>query len=280
MSRTTIRNLIIFLLINAVLAIFLAVNFFMKASETTPVPKVATTPPVVTPVAPLPVVPHEEAIEKKVEEVIANTPLTATPTVPLTAAPTAVVTPEVKKTTPATTTSVAAPVAPVENKLADTIKEETKEVKDSVCVALGPFNIEQKGTMDFILNKNKQINLAKVEKRITYQLFWNLGSNKAEAEKAFKKQKEGAMADSKFVLTQNENKDWVVNIVKVNNSSAMAEKLANDLAEKAQKINAGGKWEFKVLPEGYFYIFNDFKKLHDATTTSIEVMLSPTKNPC
>jgi len=277
MSRTMIRNLIIFLLINAVLAIFLAVNFFMKSSESKPVPNVAT-PPVVAPVVTAPIVVPEVAIEKKAEEVIPTT--TVTPSVPATAASSAVITPETKKATPSTTPVVAAPVAPVENKLAETIKEETKDIKEGVCVALGPFNIEQKGTMDFILNKNKQTSLAKVEKRTTYQLFWNLGSNKAAAEKSFKKQKEGAMADSKFVLTQNENKDWVVNIVKVNNSSAMAEKLANDLSEKAQKINAGGKWEFKVLPEGYFYIFNDFKKLHDATTTSIEVMLSPSKNPC
>jgi hypothetical protein len=145
---------------------------------------------------------------------------------------------------------------------------------------MGPLNAEEKSTMDFILAKNKQTDLAKVDKVQSHQLFWNLGKNKSEAEKLFSKQKEGAMANPKFVLIQNQNKDWIVNITKVHGVDDVAKRLLKDLEDKAQKINAGGTWQYTTLPEGYFYKFNDFKSLKEVTVNSIDIMLKVPKDPC
>ena len=158
--------------------------------------------------------------------------------------------------------------------------QQTTQPATNVCVIMGPFNAEKKGMMDFILNRYKQADLAKVEKKRIYQIFWDLGTDKDVAKEMFYKQKEGPMADQKFVLQQNDNQHWIVNIVKVNGSSTIADKLAGELSAKAKKINTGGTWEYRVLPEGYFYTFPDFKKVNDATINQIDTLLSPTKEPC
>jgi len=215
MVKSNIRKLVLFLLVNLILAIFIAASYFFKEIEK-PTTAIKTEQEIAAPVAivaPTPVPPTEP------------TPQPPTNNIPLVAP------------TITNQTSITATIPIVE--------------APKVCVSYGPFNIEDKATMDFILNKNKQINLAKIEKRNTHQIFWNLGSNKEEAEKIFNKQKEGAMADPKFTLTQNKDKDWVVNIVKVQGSNILADKLTKELGEKAVKINAGGKWEHSDLPEGY-----------------------------
>ena len=148
-----------------------------------------------------------------------------------------------------------------------------------VCITIGPINTEKKGMMDFILNRYKQSDLAKVERKKLFQIYWYLGSDKEEAEKLFNKQKENAMSEDKYVLLKSDN-DWIVNIVKVNGQEAVADKLTTDLAVKAKKINTGGSWKFKALPEGYFYTFPDFKKLNEDTINQIETLLSPIKEPC
>ncbi len=239
MVKSNIRKLVLFLLVNLILAIFIAVSYFFKTIEKPPA-----------------FVNQEQAI----------------------AVPSTVATPTIEPiNTPTNSIPTPPPLDTNQTNILATIP--TVEAP-KVCVAYGPFNIEDKATMDFILNKNKQIDLAKIEKRNTHQIFWNLGNNKEEAEKIFNKQKEGAMADPKFTLTQNKDKDWVVNIVKVQGSNILADKLTKELGDKAVKINAGGKWEHIDLPEGYFFIFEDFQKLNQVTINSIEILLKPTKEPC
>ena len=136
--------------------------------------------------------------------------------------------------------------------------------------------------MDVILNKYKQSNMAKIDKKTTYLIYWNLGSDKKEAEKMFSRLKEngGALADPKFTLTKNENGDYVVNIVRVNTGKAVAEKLTNDLIARASKVNTGGQCLYKALPEGYFYTISDTNKLNPKVLQSINVLIEAPRDPC
>lgn len=251
MSQVTIRNLVIFLLINAIVAIYIVTNYFIKdevLAQPTPTPIVAQTrkPSIAQAVVAAGMV--EPQMAASVEHLPASLPIHE----------------KTLKDTPDN--------APVATKIT--------EPDNKICVEMGPFNDDEKNTMDFILNKNKQANLAKVEKLFSQQLYWNLGKNKAEADRLFNKQKEGAMADPKFVLSQNNNKEWVVNITKVHGTDIVAKSLLKDLAEKAQKINTGGTWDYSNFPEGYFYKFSDYKSLKEVTVNSIDVMLKPRKDPC
>lgn len=153
---------------------------------------------------------------------------------------------------------------------------------EKICVSYGPLDVEKKATMDFILNKYKQQNNVKVDKKTAYLIFWNLGPDKKEAEKLFSKQKDngGPLSDSKFVLTKNENNDYVVNIIRVNSGKAVAETLTNELIKKANKVKTGGQWLYKGLPEGYFYTFPEFNKLNPKAIESINVMIDAPKDPC
>lgn len=153
---------------------------------------------------------------------------------------------------------------------------------EKICVVYGPLDIEEKSRMDIILNKYKQSNLAKVDKKTTYLIYWNLGSDKKEADKMFNRLKEngGALADPKFVLTKNENGDYVVNIVRVNTGKNVAEKLTNDLIVRANKVNTGGQWLYKALPEGYFYTIADTNKLNPKVQQSINMLIEAPKDPC
>lgn len=258
MSKSTIKKLIIFLAINLLIAIYLVGNFFFKANQSNfkePTTIATNQPQIQTPTQTVQATAPEPSI-------VASTPeasvTNATPVAPVSAQPPVVVESTVNQAS------------------TNTVSESSKKI----CISMGPFTIEEKATMDFILKKNQQSELAKSEKHIMNQIFWNLGKNKTDAEKLFKKQKEGAMADAKFVLTQNQNKDWVVNIVKIPGSDVVAEKLTKELEEKAQRINAGGKWEYIALPEGYFFTFENFGALNETTIKSIDIMLKPTKDPC
>lgn len=256
MSQKTIRNLVIFLLINAVLAIYITGNYFFKSLDEKEI-LTETKKPVVefkateTVVKSATIIPEVKKVENFPKEVVSAPIVTAQPIV------------------------VSETSHPIQT-------NESKSIQDSnkICVEMGPLNSEEKSTMDFILAKNKQVDLAKVEKLQSHQLFWNLGKNKSDAEKLFSKQKDGAMANSKFILAQNTNKDWIVNITKVHGSEDVAKKLLKDLEDKAQKINAGGTWQYSTLPEGYFYKFHDYKSLKEVTVNSIEIMLKAPKDPC
>lgn len=264
MNQKTIRNLVIFLLINAILAIYIAGSYFFKSLEENKEEPIKH-PTTVTQVKPTQAtVKLTTVVPKPTVDIVADSPsIVATQ-------PSAIVEP---------TNAYKFPT-PTQNTVVNASR--TTQVADvnKVCVEMGPLNAEEKSTMDFILAKNKQSDLAKVDKLQSHQLFWNLGKNKADAEKLFSKQKEGAMANPKFVLMQNQNKDWIVNITKVHGVEDVAKKLLKDLEDKAQKINAGGTWQYTTLPEGYFYKFNDFKSLKEVTVNSIDIMLKVPKDPC
>jgi hypothetical protein len=151
---------------------------------------------------------------------------------------------------------------------------------DSVCITMGPFNLEEKGTIDFILNKTKETHLAEVEKKNPYKIIWDLGKDQETAEKLFKNQKDGAMSDARFELNQNSNGNWVVDITTIKGSKSVVEKLTKDLATKANKLNAGGEWKFEQMKESYFYTFKQYNQVSPNTIKNIDVLLKPKKEPC
>ena len=148
------------------------------------------------------------------------------------------------------------------------------------CLVLGPFNIEEKKVIDFILNKNEQSNLTKVNVLTTYQIYWNLGKDETNAKAIFKKQKENAMANPRFVLTQNNDKNWVVNIAKIFGTDFEVAKLTRELEEKAKNANVGGSWDYATISDKYYYKFEDYKILNPNTINSIEITLMPKKKSC
>jgi hypothetical protein len=254
MSKSSIRKLIIFLLVNVILAVFISLNVIIKHHDLTIFNSLSNFL-------------NKEKINSHVDNIIAKNNLESPKQI---ASEPVIISPKQVTSEPA----IVAQNPIVSESVVSSVNTKT------ICIAMGPFNIEQKGTMETILSKENQSYLASSEKRSAYQVFWNLGTNKKEAEKLFKKQKDGAMADSKFTMVQDEAKNWVVNIVKITNSNIVIDRFTNELAEKAQKINAGGKWEYKSLPEGYFFIFKDFKKVNEQILNSIDIILSPTKEPC
>lgn len=253
MKRSSIEILVTFLLANAILAVYVLIKISIKDKvEDKPQASAVTAP---THVIPTTIV-KDPANDNKNLFVVPN----AIQTPPITKQP--------LDNKQILETNIAKAIAPI------------PATPIPSCVVMGPFNFAEKSTVDFILNKNEQSSLAKVDRMTTHQIYWNLGKDKTNADTLFKKQKEGPMADAKFVLTQNGNKDWVVNIAKVIGTEATAEKLTKELEEKAKKVNAGGGWESVVLSHEWFYKFESYKNLKMATINSLDVTLTPKKKPC
>ncbi len=248
MTKQVIKKLMIFLFINLLLAIFIIISNLKDKSPTVTESKATT-----------PTVPSQNTVTANPNNIPATTP-----TVPV-------------QNTVTTTND------PISNPIAPTIQESTNmsnvAVNSQVCVKVGPLNTEEKNTLEFILNKNKENYLASTEKKTTYQIYWDLGDNKDVAEELFKKQKDGAMSDQKFVLEKHKNK-WVVNITKIEGEKNIAEKLTKELGAKADKLNAGGEWKFETSQDQHYYLFKDFQKLLPNTINSIEIILKPKKEPC
>lgn len=154
---------------------------------------------------------------------------------------------------------------------------------NKVCTVLGPLDLKDKATMDLILSKDSNANKNQIEvsQKPIYEIYWNLGKDRDEAEALFQKQKQsGTMQEDKFVLVQDESKDWIVSIAEVNSSLEYARSIANQLATTGSKYNAGGKWNYRTKPNAYFYKFDDFSQIDNKTKNSLNVMLTVNKIPC
>lgn len=150
-----------------------------------------------------------------------------------------------------------------------------------VCVVYGPMNLEQKATMDALLVSQKTQNSASVYMKNMYEILWNLGKDKEQAEILFNKQKQGgALQDEKFKLTVDENQDWIVSITLIPDSEETAHQLATQLADKANKSKAGGQWQYRTKPSGYFYRFNNINAINVQTQETIAHTINVSKQPC
>ncbi len=248
MSKQAIKNLMLFLFVNLLVAVVIIFNDYYTEKVNIRKKQLAATQTQTVASQ----VPNMAITENKSATSAINPPISATNTLP-------------------TATDTKGSTTPVVN---------NTQTSDSVCIAMGPFNLEEKGTIDFILNKSKETHLAEFEKKNPYKIFWDLGKDQDVAEKLFKVQKEGAMSDSRFELTQNSSGNWVVDITTIKGSKSVVEKLAKDLAAKANKLNAGGDWKYEQMKESYFYIFKQYNQISPNTIKNIDVLLKPKKEPC
>lgn len=163
-------------------------------------------------------------------------------------------------------------------------EEEKRKNELAVCIQFGPFNIDEKSSFDLAVNKSNVItnnpNDLIVAKTNLYQLYWDLGNNEKTAQELFEKQKRGALSDEKFQLSQNEKKHWVVNITEAAGSEELAKTLTEELAEKAELVNAGGTWSYKQLNDAYFYRFDKFNMVENQVQEELITISGNKKQPC
>lgn len=151
------------------------------------------------------------------------------------------------------------------------------------CQILGPLTSSQSQTLQTILDKSlklKTIIQYQTYQHPIYEIYWNLGSNYNIAKSLFEKQKiNGTMNASKFVLSQDHN-NWIVNIAQLDLPLDNVISIATNLAEKANKVNAGGHWQYRTLPNAYFYKFLSFNSIPTPIINSIDLMVNPAKESC
>jgi hypothetical protein len=152
-----------------------------------------------------------------------------------------------------------------------------------ICQVLGPLTISQSTTLQSILNKASQLKTNiqyQTYHHPIYQIYWNLGTNYNTAQALFEKQKtNGTMNNPKFVLSQ-DGSNWIVNIAQLDLPLDNVISIATNLAEKADKVNAGGHWQYRTLPDAYFYKFSSFNSIPTPVINSINLMVNPAKESC
>lgn len=148
-----------------------------------------------------------------------------------------------------------------------------------ICITYGPLDLEQKSSLDVIVQHKIDSKYLQVSKAPLYEVYWNLGTNKIQAIDRFEHQKnDGALQDEKFKLTQTSEGEWIVPISTVAGNLDIARKMIRDLSKSA--ANIGGKWQYRTKTEGYFYQFKDMSVLPNAMIDSINHTIDTLKTPC
>lgn len=158
----------------------------------------------------------------------------------------------------------------------------TEELQN-ICTVLGPLDFNSKNSLELILKNSPQHTQLKYksEEKPVFEVYWNLGKDREQAEELLQKQKlNGTMSDNRFMIIQNEVQDWIVPIIEINSNIEVAKETANTLAVAANKNNAGGKWQYRTKPTAYFYTIENFEILDKKSLKSIDVMLDAPKEPC
>jgi hypothetical protein len=149
----------------------------------------------------------------------------------------------------------------------------------AICMEYGPLDIEQKSIFDTLVAKEKINPLVAVSQKNQFEIYWNLGNNQAQANEMFERQKKDALQDKKFQLAQ-ENGTWIVSIAVVNDNIETAKVLAAQLSEKATKVNAGGKWQYRTLPDAYYYQVKNINAMTPNSQAQITTGMGIGKKPC
>lgn len=144
------------------------------------------------------------------------------------------------------------------------------------CIIYGPVNRENKTVLELLLQKASILQDTHIVSKPIYEIYWNFGNNKANAFTLFDKQKNGGpLQDPKFKLKQDQNNDWIVAIAEITADEKNAAITTNELAEKTNHINAGGKWAYREKENVYFYQFNDSnmipKDIKDVMTKTLSL---------
>ena len=88
------------------------------------------------------------------------------------------------------------------------------------------------------------------------------------------------MSDDKFQLRRGENGNWLVNITEVAGSEELVKELTVDLAEKANKVNAGGTWSFRLSHQSSLFTINEFNMINAQTKNEINSKFGTVGQPC
>lgn len=151
----------------------------------------------------------------------------------------------------------------------------------SNCIVYGPISSDNKIVVDMLLNKAKITSLFNTVEKPVYEVFWNLGKDKVKAIELFEVQKnEGPLQAEKYKISLNEDNDWIVSISNITANEIMAKDLATNLAIKANKINTGGRWQYKNKSIVYFYQSENADKVPNEVGAVIEKTFSISKSAC
>lgn len=154
-------------------------------------------------------------------------------------------------------------------------------VPSNTCVVYGPISSDNKGVVDMLINKAKITGIFNTIEKPVYEVYWNLGKDKVKAVLLFEAQKnEGPLQDEKYKLSLNEENDWVVNISKITANELIAKDLATNLAIKANKINTGGRWQYKNKSVVYFYQTDKGTQIPNEVNGVLEKTFSISKSSC
>lgn len=149
------------------------------------------------------------------------------------------------------------------------------------CVVYGPISYDNKNVVDILLTKANITGLFNSVEKPVYEVYWNLGKDKLTAIELFEVQKnEGPLQEEKYKLALNEDNDWVVSISKIIADEPMAKNLATNLAIKANKIQTGGRWQYKNNATVYFYQSNNSAKIPHEVNAVLEKTFSINKSKC
>ena len=149
------------------------------------------------------------------------------------------------------------------------------------CIVYGPISYDNKNVVDMLLNKANITPLFNNIEKPVYEVYWNLGKDKVKAIELFEIQKNGGpLEEEKYKLALNEDNDWVVSISKIIANEALAKDLATNLAIKANKIQAGGRWQYKNKSTVYFYQTDEGAKIPNEVNAVMEKTFSIYKSKC
>ena len=235
------RPLIIFLMINFVIGTFVIINFSNKNSSK----KVAVNETIITEMA-------EDNNRWKEQE---SKPLISVPTV-------------ITQSTP-----IVSSTPPI------TLPEPVQKTLPPLCMVYGPITVAQKSIFDNVVVSEKLVPQASFIKQNEYEIYWNLGANEAVAKEIFEKQKRDALKDDKFKLSNSDGM-WIVSIANIKDNLETAKALATQLSEKANKVNAGGKWQYRTLPETYYYQLKNVNLLTPNSLAKITSEINVPKKVC
>lgn len=149
------------------------------------------------------------------------------------------------------------------------------------CIVYGPINPDNKNVVDMLLNKANITHLFTSVEKPVYEIYWNLGKDKVKAIELFEVQKnEGPLQDEKYKIALNEDNDWVVSISKIIADEPMAKDFTTNLAIKANKIQTGGRWQYKNTSSVYFYQTDNSSNIPNEVNGVLEKTFSINKSKC
>lgn len=127
---------------------------------------------------------------------------------------------------------------------------------DSSCVMYGPVNNDNKTILDLLFKKSNILEQAVIVNKPVYEIVWTLGKNKVTAIELFERQKNGGpLQNEKFKIKLDKTGEWLVPIAEIIADENNAARTTKELSEKA--INIGGKWEYRIKDNTYFYQFKE-----------------------